>query len=87
MFIFFNNFIYLFLAALGLHCFVWAFLSCGERGLFFITVCGLIFFFFFFSVTALFYLEDSRRERESERERERAHARGTQCVDLLQWVL
>ena len=39
---FLNNFIYLFLAALGLHCFVWAFLSCGEQGLLFITVCGLI---------------------------------------------
>ena len=42
MFIFKNNFINLFLAALGLHCFVWAFLSCGEQGLLFITVCGLI---------------------------------------------
>jgi len=29
------------------------------------------FFFFFFSVTALFYLEDSRRVRERERKRER----------------
>ena len=28
-------------------------------------------FFFFFSVTAPFYLEDSRRERERKRERER----------------
>ena len=42
---FFNKFIYfiyLFLAALGLHCCVWAFSSCGERGLLFIVVCGLL---------------------------------------------
>ena len=32
-----------------------------------------IFLFFFFSVTALFYLEDSRRVREREK---RVHARG-----------
>ena len=37
------------------------------------------FFFFFFSVTALFYLEDSRRERESERERKSARTRDTVC--------
>ena len=30
---FFLNFIYLFLTALGLGCFTWAFSSCGERGL------------------------------------------------------
>ena len=35
-------FIYLFMAALGLHCFVWAFFSCGERGLFFVAVHGLL---------------------------------------------
>ena len=34
--------IYLFLAALGLCCCVWAFSSCGERGLFFVVVCGLL---------------------------------------------
>ena len=40
-FFFFNNFIYLFLAALGLHCCVRAFSSCGERGLLF-AVHGLL---------------------------------------------
>ena len=35
-------FIYLFLAALGLRCCVWAFSSCGERGLFFVVVHGLL---------------------------------------------
>ena len=35
-------FIYLFLAALGLHCCTWAFSSCSERGLHFIVVCGLL---------------------------------------------
>ena len=35
-------FIYLFLAALGLHCFVRTFSSCGERGLLFIAVRGLL---------------------------------------------
>ena len=39
---FFNRFIYLFLAALGLHCCAWAFSSCGERGLLFIVVRGLL---------------------------------------------
>ena len=42
------------------------------------------------SVTALFYLEDSRRERESERERERAraHARGRERVrEKALWLL
>ena len=35
-------FIYLFLAALGLHCCARAFSSCGERGLLFIAVRGLL---------------------------------------------
>ena len=35
-------FIYLFLAALGLRCCVWAFSSCGERGLLFIAVASLV---------------------------------------------
>ena len=35
-------FIYLFLAALGLRCCVWAFLNCGERGLLFVAVHGLL---------------------------------------------
>ena len=34
--------IYLFLAVLGLHCCAWAFSSCGERGLLFVAVCGLL---------------------------------------------
>ena len=38
IFFFFN----LFLAALGLRCCVRAFSSCGERGLFFIVVHGLL---------------------------------------------
>ena len=33
---------YLFLAALGPRCCVWAFSSCGERGLLFIAVHGLL---------------------------------------------
>ena len=33
---------YLFLAALGLHCCTRAFSSCGERGLLFVAVCGLL---------------------------------------------
>ena len=40
-----NLFIYLFiylLAALGLRCCAWAFSSCGERGLLFVAVCGLL---------------------------------------------
>ena len=44
-FFFLNNFylfIYLFLAALGLHCCAWAFSSCGERGLLFVAVHGLL---------------------------------------------
>ena len=41
---FFNSFIlfYLFLAVLGLHCCVWAFSSCGEWGLLFDAVHGLL---------------------------------------------
>ena len=33
---------YLFLAALGLCCCVWAFSSCGERELLFVVVHGLL---------------------------------------------
>ena len=35
-------FIYLFLAALGLRCCTWAFSSCGEWGLLFVAVHGLL---------------------------------------------
>ena len=35
-------FIYLFLSALGLLCCAWAFSSCGEPGLLFVAVCGLL---------------------------------------------
>ena len=35
-------FFLLLLAALGLHCCVWAFSSCGEQGLLFIVVHGLL---------------------------------------------
>ena len=35
-------FIYLFLASLGLHCCAQAFSSCGERGLLFVAVRGLL---------------------------------------------
>ena len=38
----FIYFIYLFLAALGLHCCARAFSSCGERGLLFVLVRGLL---------------------------------------------
>ena len=44
-FLFFKKFIYfvyLFLAVLGLHCCPWAFSSCGEWGLLFVVVCGLL---------------------------------------------
>ena len=44
-FFFFNKFIlfiYLFLAALCLHCCAWAFSSCGERGLLFVAVRRLL---------------------------------------------
>ena len=37
-----NLFIYLSLAALGLRCCTQAFSSCGERGLLFVAVCGLL---------------------------------------------
>ena len=39
---FFSKSIYLFLAALGLHCCTQAFSSCGERGLSFIVVRRLL---------------------------------------------
>ena len=39
---FLKNFIYLFLAALGLCCCAQAFFSCGERGLLFVAVRGLL---------------------------------------------
>ena len=45
MLLFFNKFIYfiyLILAALGLHCCAWAFSSCGKRGLLFVAVRGLL---------------------------------------------
>ena len=42
LFSFFNIFIYLFLAALGLRCCTRAFSSCGEQGLLFIAVRGLL---------------------------------------------
>ena len=38
----FYLFIYLFLAASHLRCCVQAFSSCGERGLLFVAVCGLL---------------------------------------------
>ena len=38
----FYKFIYLFLAALGLCCCVWAFSSCRERDLLFVVVRGLL---------------------------------------------
>ena len=40
--VFKNKFIYLFLAALGLRCCAWAFSGCGERGLLFVAVGGLL---------------------------------------------
>ena len=39
---FFFKLIYLFLAALGLHCCARAFSSCGEQGLLFVVVHGLL---------------------------------------------
>ena len=30
------------MAVLGLHCHEWAFSSCGEQGLFFTVLCGLL---------------------------------------------
>ena len=41
-FFFFNSFIYLFLAVLGLRCCTRAFSSCGEQGLLFVVVHGLL---------------------------------------------
>ena len=38
----FLKFIYLFLAALGLRCCTQAFSSCGDRGLLFVAVSGLL---------------------------------------------
>ena len=35
-------FVYLFLAALGLHCCARAFSSCGKRGVFFVVMHGLL---------------------------------------------
>ena len=42
LFFFFLRFICLFFAVLGLHCCVQAFSSCGEQGLLFIAVLGLL---------------------------------------------
>ena len=42
LFLNFINLFILFLAALGLHCCTWAFSSCGERGLLFIAMHGLL---------------------------------------------
>ena len=41
-FFFFNKFIYLFLAVLGLRCCTRAFSSCGEQGLLLVAVHGLL---------------------------------------------
>ena len=41
-FFFFFKFIYLFLAVFGLRCCAWAFSSCGERGLLFGAMHGLL---------------------------------------------
>ena len=49
-FVFINLLIYLFLAALGLHCCAWAFCSCSERGLLFLAVRGLL-----IAVASLFF--------------------------------
>ena len=42
IFSFLNKSIYLFLAVLGLRCCAWAFSSCGEQGLLFVAVHGLL---------------------------------------------
>ena len=39
---FIEFFFFFFLAVLGLRCCVWAFSSCGERGLLFVAVDGLL---------------------------------------------
>ena len=41
-FFFFNQFIYLILAALGICCCMWAFSRCSERELLFVVVRGLL---------------------------------------------
>ena len=38
----FFNLLFLFLAALGLRCCARAFSSCGEQGILFVEVCGLL---------------------------------------------
>ena len=40
--LFFKIYLIYFLAALGLRCCAWAFSSCGERGLLFFVVRGLL---------------------------------------------
>ena len=52
----FNEVIYLFLAALGLRCCVRSFSSCGERGLLFVVVHGLL-----IAVTSLLLLSTGSR--------------------------
>ena len=42
IYLFIYKFIYLFLAVLGLCCCAWSFSSCGEQGLLFIVVRGLL---------------------------------------------
>ena len=42
VFSFLKKFIYLFMAPLGLRCCTRAFSSCGEWGLLFVAVCGLL---------------------------------------------
>ena len=42
IYLFFNYLFFIFLAALGLRCRAWAFSSCGERGLLFVAVRGLL---------------------------------------------
>ena len=42
IFILFIFILFIFLAALHLRCCTWAFSSCGERGLLFVVVCGLL---------------------------------------------
>ena len=49
-------YLFLFLAALGLCCFVWAFSSCGEQGLHFIAARGCL-----IAVASLIAEHSSRR--------------------------
>ena len=42
IYLFIHSFIYLVLAVLGLRCCTWAFSSCGEWGLLFLAVRGLL---------------------------------------------